>query len=310
MPVQTRSGMLRADLLAAMRPPPDVWTDSGWAPAAVDLLGESPIMRVQLSDGSSLECAAGAAWPIVPQRGEASALHTRTAPQLNAAESAPQDRLLDFREGPPGLRRANTAMASMMSAASMDAVAPPLWAPKLTSELVPGDRIAPYPALPVVELASSGLSVADARALGATVGKEAMASSVRVQALSAHPHRAGLSNDEARAFVEGWASAQNGCLIGCETLIVELQALLRRAGVNRTLLERHPRQAASLYVDDREAWAATTRRLWTRRLRTATQTVIAVEILKSRGPVYRIATPIPAAIAIGNTTLATVASVC
>lgn len=282
--VQTRNGMIRADILAAMRPIPDVWTDSGWATVTVDQLGDAPIMCVHLSDGSSLECTAGASWPITPPHNETPVSRTRISPRLDSA-SAPQERLLG---GPSELKRSATEPRSA-------------WAPKPTSELVPGDRITPYPALPAVELGSSGLSIEDARALGMTIGKKAIARGVRPQ-----PRAVALSNDEARAFVEGWSDSQNGCLSGGEALVVELQALLRRAGVNRTLLEKHPRQSASLYIDDREAWTASTRRLWTRRLRTAIQTVVDVETLKDRQPVYRLTTPTPAIVAIGNTTLASV----
>ncbi len=229
--MQTRHGLLRADAMAAMQSPPEVWSAGGWVRAAARPLGKANIVSVLLSDGSKLECAADASWPIV----------TRGT--------------------------------------------------KLASELRTGDRVAPYPAVPVPELAASS-SVAQAmRDLGTGAPPRRLATTI-----------GGLSGEGVRAFVEGWANAQKGHLSGCESVIAELQVLLRRTGVNRTLIERHPQRTASLYVDDREAWPSDAQRLWTRRLRSARQTVVSVESLK-RQAVFAINTEIATNIVVGNTLL-------
>lgn len=188
------------------------------------------------------------------------------------------------------------------------------WEPKAAALLKPGDRFAPYPVISAADLRLSAATTDAAYDAGLRLGQKAAhigASRPGLDSDVCGGVEPGYSPEAIRAFVEGWSASQQGCLVGCSYVMADLQVLLRRAGVNKTLIEPAIHRDA-LYIDDREAWPpqegeASRVRGWTRRLRTTHQTVVEIEAVRKKGKVYRITVdgPAPTTVAVNNTMMAT-----
>jgi hypothetical protein len=337
--VMTKTGAPRVEELAG-GDTVELWTPDGWARARVTPFGEGPALRVHLSDGSTLECAPATLWPVVdvrgprppsPPGGEGGSESSRESSTSSEGSAAPLSYSTPVGGAPPARsqsggggtppREMRGAIARRRSEDS--AVAVPLalprrrprasWAPKPAGELRPGDRVALCPPVPPAapDPRAPAPAVQSARAAGARFGDRVTRWRASVAGLDAGAmggrEAPGLSAEEARAYVDGWAAAQRGCLVGCESAVADLQVLLRRAGVQRTLLEKTPLRA-SLHADAREAWPSTDARSWTRRLRTAHQKVTEVERLDKEVRLFCVTVlanpsrgPGVAAVAVGNT---------
>lgn len=326
----------------------EVWSSIGWVKARVVHLASAPVVRVRLSDGSHLDCCATTCWPIIPPGDP-----DEKGSQPDGASSGRAERYTSAPNGPTksdSLPKADspTKRSSPPNADSPTKRSSPVkgdspprslnvsvggnsgnpkyrlktaWTPKETTNIWSGDRITPFPfpPPPFADLVGSAVTPEEAYAAGLALGSK----------VSAHKavHRHGLddaicgsgatpgySGAAVRAFIDGWAVAQQGCLLGCEYVVADLQILTCRTGVAKTLTERGLLRA-NLVLDDRGLWeptvpadaAAPPPRKWARRLRTTHQTVLDVESLGEKRSMYALIVEAnaPVAVFVDNTMIGT-----
>ena len=356
----TRTGAPRVEELADLESA-ELLTGVGWALARIRPTKDIHLMRVHLSDGSVLLCAAGTTWPVVPPSPDGKySDDSLGSPLSNSSVKKTQDspgRQDPPRLGEPASREGAESPATKsiiiakpacptgtpprQSHACRDqlasseptktgqvatsitksrAASAPLspeeakasattsvlvrskstpkrhlrvkWVPKATADLKQGDRIAPYPRIQEADLQSSIMSIDAALEMGAKLGQKTARIGTSRSGLDdtiVGDGVRGCSPEAIRAFVEGWSSSQQGCLVGCPDVMADLQILLRRVGISKTLIETATHRVV-LCVDEREAWPSQTRaaRAWTRRLRTTHQTVVEVETTGKKGKAYTI----------------------
>jgi len=338
--VHTRSGLSRASSLVGQQF--EVWSGAGWTQARVECVGETAHLRVGLSDGSWLECSAAASWPII----KPTVRSTRGSPEpaslrLGTARASPQSarRAVELKDPAdekqsPGLRpitaRAPSSLAEskQRSARALDGGGSASdsdvacvtgrareWVPRIAMNLRPGDKVVTRPIVDPKDLLPTLITVEDARAAGKQHGLQAQGASnlkgIAAPLLTGSPDAPGLTGASLQAFVDGWAEAQGGYLVGPDAAIVELQMLLRRLGFWRTLLERTPANS-SLAVSNKTVWlpAEGQARQWVRRLRSTSQLVISVETLAKKAKMYRLVLMFraPTTVMVGNTMLAVLPS--
>lgn len=420
--IHTRAGIMRAGVLAAMYEPSgtgkpiEIWTSGGWQWARVISVGETPSLKVSLSDGSWLECSAAASWPVLaPEVGAATlrgsgiqnvsspdsssrnadsgshisvdpldlksvacsmesrspVLGVRASGLRGAAQTSSvlrQERSLanikvaiaEQREAPsdvgllpstevhpssqavvePEGTKVARALSCPPSIQNIPEIKSALgwgerprgesqspnsnlvsdvretqtkrgWAPRIALNLRSGDQIVTRPIANFKELPETQISIPDAYSAGNSHGSQAAGgtlSGISQSYLAGVDGAPALSGDALRAFIDGWSDAQRGCLVGPENVMAELQILLRRIGIWRTLLEHNPSNY-SLFIDSRNIWPAKleARRLWARTLRTASQTIITVETLPKKAKMFRVILPpscVPITVMVNSTMLA------
>jgi len=355
--IHTRFGLARASSLAGQSF--EVWTGVGWSSARIESVGDTPHLRVGLSDGSWLECSAAASWPVIKPgsrstRGSPESAALKLAARGEGASPQSVKRAAPKTDSPPKLD-----MPSRLDAPKVDTLtkpeekrSPPLrplsriptkfveskqssargldagsasdsdqvfrasgrireWAPRIAAKLRPGDKIVTRPIVDPKDLLGTLVSVADAYTAGEQHGFVAQKGlelrGVAARYLAGSPEAPGLAGDALRAFVDGWAGAQGGYLVGPDAAMAELQMLLRRVGIWRTLLECSP-ASCSLYVAGKAAWplAEGRKRQWVRSLRSTSQVVISLETLPKKIKTYRLvlAAGAPTVVMVGNTMLA------
>lgn len=322
----------------------EVWSSIGWVKARVVHLASAPVVRVRLSDGSHLDCCATTCWPIIPpgEPNKKDSQHDETHPGLNrtaslvraerhgAAPDSPTKRGSPTKADSPTKRSSPVKGDSPPRSLNVSVGGNPkyrlktAWTPKETTNIWPGDRITPFPPLPFADLVGSAVTPEEAYAAGLALGSK----------VSTHKaiHRHGLddaicgsgatpgySGAAVRAFIDGWAVAQQGSLLGCEYVVADLQILTCRAGVAKTLAERGLLRA-NLVLDDRGLWeptvpadaAAPPPRKWARRLRTTHQTVLDVEDLGEKRSMYALIVEAnaPVAVFVDNTMIGSCSASC
>ena len=338
-----RHGVVQVENLASRGEEVDVWSTEGWVKARIRVLGSVPAVRVSLSDGSAVECTLDTQWPVVQLednvgggtptrkgatthqspvevaevRSESARSPNRSSPVSNEPSQEIHQRRLpraflqsstDVNSLPINSSRRLPHALTHRSSLPQFATLKTAWAARRTGDLETGDRITPYPTVPPEDIVGSAVTTEEAAAAGELMGGRVVSHKSKLPRLidavcgNADP---GYSADAIRAYVDGWAVAQQGCLVGCTHVIADLQILLRRAGVNSTRVEETLLRN-SLLVDPLDVWAKPPEevRLWTRRLRKTHQTVVnVVEVGKKKTYAVELVEPTSLAIAVNNVML-------
>ncbi len=278
----TREGLPAVESL--LERPIEVWTSEGWQSARVQATEELRVVRITFSDGTSLECSLLTYMPVVT--------HSESP---EGSDSSPA--------GASPARQASRQLAVTQSAETRKRRLKTQWSQRTVAELASGDRVTPTPT--PENITASRVDTTAAFKAGQALGAQVLAYSENnprglppeVRGDFNHP---GYGVEAVRAFVEGWAQAQRGLILGCPSMVADLAALLRRAGVRRLHVERAALRS-TLVIDERDAWGELaghephkdleaqkpelTRqcselnlRRWLRRLRTSHQIVTDIEL--------------------------------
>lgn len=294
--LHTREGLARASAADGR----EVWTSRGWSRATVVFAGEMPAVKVTFSDGSWTVCACTASWPLQltsrknsptnkdPQETKENSLGSAISqsPQIlgQSSQESPESlyRIMD----PAAVSPVNSpaaipeSLVRIATAGGRLRQAPLIWEARAAADLRCGDRIIQSPQYSVTGLPAIVMN-AEHYSLGRSFGSNPVSKKLLLNGVEE------LSGDALRAFIDGWSDAQNGCLVGSATVIAELQILMRRLGVRRTLLDNSfgGGTAGSLVVDSASAWPlpeGSAPRHWLKNLQRHSQIVISVMALPRR----------------------------
>lgn len=215
----------------------EVWTSEGWQRARVQVTEELRVVRITFSDGTSLECSLLTYMPVVT--------HSES-PEGSDSSLA----------GASPARQASRQLAVTQSAETRKRRLKTQWSQRTVAELASGDRVTPTPT--PENTTASGVDAAAAFKAGQALGAQVLAYSENNPRglppdVRGDFNRPGYGVEAVRAFVEGWAQAQRGLILGCPSMVADLAALLRRAGVRRLHVERAALRS-TLVIDERDAW--------------------------------------------------------
>ena len=247
----------------------EIWSNKGWIKMCVVILENTPVRRVQLSDGSHLDCCESNYWPIVSKNNSK-----------------------DFQY-------------------------------KLLNDLQLGDQIIQrHP--PELNKLSDTSDQNLAYAAGYEFGKKAIriGSDHKCKLVEFPMHNCihlpkkqkqiieWYSPGTSKAFIDGWAASQQGCLFGCKCIITALQLLFCRIGIMNTIIEKRSIHY-SIFVNDHDLWIphnSSDLRFWARCIQSNLQTVVGIEKIEKNKHIFGLQSyhsqdMIPTTIFVNNTLL-------
>lgn len=230
----------------------EVWADVGWVECKIVKLGKAPSYQVCLSNGAYLICSRDTLLPSLQTNEKLKSIdqntiicggsqYTMFPVEQTSSPSIASTAELSIRTSSQETQETSSPMSphSLPEKKSKRRLKTS-WYIESVNELKLGEKLTPLHEIPHEDLIFSGVSPDDAFQMGKH-------RKIIPREICGNASQPGFSPGAIRAFISGWASSNEGVLIGTSEEINYLRNLAFRAGLTRSQTTQH-NDEFSLYL--------------------------------------------------------------